>query len=187
MNDKNNTIEVIEKVCPIVKNELKELSKFSRTAAWCSAYHLSPGLELKEPDSSQLAEFIKKSDHLVASVRKIVPGRFEVSLHNAFFHFDQQEVWRGLSPGPGYLHIVLKSKDKDEYCFSYSGYVWHNKRLIGRILKSGKIKYGKISYGGVFLFNESIDHIKKEREEEKAKKESKKKRTKPKSTSGKAD
>ena len=166
------TVKLIEKIFPQVKDDLKSISSFSSSAPWCNYTYFTPLIATREPDPKQFLEFVTKVENLVNKTKKIVPNKYEISMHNGCSHFDMASVERGLSVGPGYIHIELNSDDEGIYCFSYSGYVWHNAQLIGRILKSGELRYGKVSYGGNFLFNETIDRMRKEREEAKAKKKS---------------
>lgn len=166
------TVKLIEKIFPSVKDDLRSFSNSAKRAPWFNNPYYTPEEIAKKADPKQLLEIKTKVKNLVDKIKKIVPSEYEVSIHNAFYHFDPQAVARNLSGGPGYVHVELQSDDEGRYCFSYSGYVWHKIELIGRILKSGEMKSGRMSYGGFFLSDDTINRIRKEREEAKAKKKS---------------
>ena len=173
----NKTVKLIEKIFPSVKDDLKKISKFAKDNPLCNYAYLTSEYETPDPDPLKLSDFKSMVESLINKIKDKVLTKNEISLHNAYSHFDPQAVVRGLSGGPGYIHIVIKSEDEGEYCFSYSGYVWHGITLIGRILKSGKMKSGSMSYGGNFLFDDSIKKIQGEREIAKAKREKDKSET----------
>ncbi len=168
------TVKLIEKIFPSVKDDLKKISKFAKDAPHCNYSHFTPEYAHGDPDPKNLSEFKSMIESLISRIGRRVSKNYVITLHNDLFHFDPHTVPLSLSRGPGYIHIELSSADEGEYCFSYSGYVWHGIGLIGRILKSGKMKPGRISYGGHFMFDETIKRIKIERELEKTKKESEK-------------
>ena len=173
----NKTVKLIEKIFPSVKDDLKNISNFAKENPLCNYAHLGSEYETGDPDPSKLLDFKSMVESLIDKIKNKVLSKYEISLHNAYSHFDPQMVVRGFSGGPGYIHIEIKSEDDGKYCFSYSGYVWNGITLVGRILKSGKMKSGSMSYGGNFLFDDSIKKIQGEREIAKAKKEKDKSET----------
>ena len=173
----NKTVKLIEKIFPSVKDDLKKISKVAKEFKDCSSAYFVPEYTHINPDPKQLLEFKTMVEKLICKIKKIIPEQYEISMHNAYFHTDYFGRSLDNEVGPGYIHVYLRSEDENEYCFSYSGYVWHGITLIGRILKSGKMKSGSMSYGGNFLFDDSIKKIQGEREIAKAKKEKDKSET----------
>lgn len=102
-------------------------------------------------------------DSLVRKVETLTPD-YSVSLHDEAGHLGTEQCTTGFGVGSGYIHLGFQIQNGTEYCISHSGSVWQSCCMCGKISSKGGFKSGRLSYGGFFLYDETINRIKGERE-----------------------
>ena len=159
----SNEIKVISKIYPQIRDELKRISEYAKENIACNYFLFVPE-EVNKEEPENFKTFQNMVDSLVDKARALVPAGYKVSLHNAFWHFDYHIISMLLDGAPSYIHLVIKPDNEEVYCVSHDGGLWRDGIMCGKFTSKGEFKSGRLSYGGLFMYDETINKIKRERE-----------------------
>jgi len=159
-----NEIKILSTIYPRIRKDLKSIIEYAKENPKCNYFFFVPEEMVIKDEPENFQPFKNMVDSLISKVERLMPANYTVKLHNEFWHFERQLISDGYGGGPGYIHLVVQSDPDEEYCISHSGSVWYYRDLCGKITTKGEFKAGRVSYGGLFMYNETINRKKEERE-----------------------
>lgn len=157
-------VKFLSRIYPKIRKELKSIVDYAKENPACNYFFFVPEEMVKKDEPENFPTFKKMVEDLVDKVESMTSVNYKISLHNEFWHYHRQLISDGYGGGPGYIHLVVQTDPSMDYCISHSGSVWCYRNLCGKITLKGEYKPGRVSYGGRFMYDETIDQIKRERE-----------------------